>query len=232
MTSLIREQKPFVYIRYGDGAFECIKNTRGQTADGEHYSLPLAIALQSAWYKLCVPSPNPVFIGDWLSATFQEGDRVYEKEWIALRDMAIRCGAKLLHWESLLFHRLNPVDLMRFYSAIQEDTRDKLLIAPVEMAPAAKQLGMMHLVTPMDGLFPKIDEIEKQLDELDFKVCLFGAGMAVNVPILKHWSRHRDRTFVAIGSALDPIFRRKSRTQQIPKELAREMWFTRLRWVG
>ena len=49
LTWKIRRQEPFFFVRYGDGAIECLKDRGGQTCDGERYSLELAEGLLSAW---------------------------------------------------------------------------------------------------------------------------------------------------------------------------------------
>jgi hypothetical protein len=231
MANEIAEQNHFLFIRYGDGAIECMRRKGGQTADGEVYTDELAADLTRTWIRACSTGRDRTFIGDWMSAEFRPEDKRYEKEWQGLRAIAESQKCGILHFEALLFHRRQADNLMAFYRAVQDDKRPKLLVAPAEMARAAHYLGCSHLITPAANLHAQVDWIEEELRIRRYDVCLYGAGMAVHIPVVKVWKDFPQKTFVNIGSSLDPVCRpKRTRTHQIDTALAREIWATRLQF--
>jgi hypothetical protein len=230
LAAQLKEKTPFLFMRFGDGAIECMRRKGGQTADGEVYSEDLACDLTKAWIRACsLGVSREVYIGDWLSADFRPEDQRYEKEWRGLRAIAESHKCSFLHFEALLFHRRQAESLMSFYRAVQTDDRRKLLVAPADMAKAAHTLGCSHLMTPMSNLHQQVDWLEDELRTRAYDVCIYGAGMAVHIPVVNVWKDFPQKTFVNIGSSLDPVCRgRRTRNQQIEVAEARELFFTRL----
>ncbi len=211
MKILLEKQQPFMYLRYGDGALECINGLgRGRTCDGEVYSPELAAGMQQAW-DACVGKPN-VYVGDWLSASFGTNRSTeYRAEYAAL------IGDKkpnFLHFEALLLTRQSEA-LLNFYKAVAADKRRKLYIGPHEHGPAADILGCQHYITSMGGLLPRVDDIERSLGCINFDVLFWAAGMAGTIPVVKTWQRFPDRTYINLGSAMDPLTRGKTRSGQL-----------------
>ena len=228
LAQRIRERLPFFFLRYGDGAMECIRGDRGRTCDGEVYSPELGLALLRAWDA--VARGENVYIGDWLSATFEgvnhlgayigRKDTRYESFYRALVGAA---KPTWLHFEALLLMRESAA-LVDFYRAVKEDPRRKLYMGPQEHECAAAMLGAEFMPVPMGGLFGLTDQLYDQLRLTHFDVLLYGAGMAGNIPVARHWARYPELTYVHLGSAMDPLFGRRSRQQQIQSERARRLF--------
>lgn len=222
LTNKIYRQEPFFFVRYGDGALECITGKRGMTCDREPYTEALGAHLFTAWKAL--RGGKNVYVGDWLSASFDPTSEHarYAEDYAALIDGWTPQG--WLHFETLLLMRESEA-LVEFYRAVKGDTRRKLFMGPVECAGAAKMLGAAHLATPMHDLFRHVDRLTHELETREFDVLLYGAGMAGNIPAVRNWWAHQDRTYVNLGSAMDPLFMgRRSRRQQISPERARGMF--------
>jgi hypothetical protein len=222
LTGELRRERPFVFIRYGDGALECIFRGRGHTCDGEEYSTELGNALMNGWKSLMagVNGGRTVYVGDWRSASFSGPDDQsrYEKEYQWLIGKA---EPKWLHFEALLLMRESSA-LFEFYRAVKEDSRRKLYMGPASHAKAAKMMGAAHLVTPMGGLFRQWTSLQEKLFDLQFDVLLYGAGMAGSLPVISCWDLFPDRTYINLGSAFDPLcLERKTRRQQVSPVRAR-----------
>jgi hypothetical protein len=241
LADLVASKSDFLFLRYGDGAIECMKQATtgriaggGQTCDGEAYTAELGAQLGRAWLKVLHKAPfHDVYLGDWSTVTHEPDGKTnpYKTEWQTLQAQAERNQCKFLHFDSLLFHRRRTHDLMRFYRAVKNDDRQKLLIAPADMQIVAKNLGVKHLPTPMSGLAEWIREFDltNWLISHPFGLVLFGAGMAINYPIVRAWEENPKATYVAIGSSLDPVcFGRKTRTHQLDPEEARAEFVQRL----
>lgn len=228
LAELIKTQIPFIYIRYGDGALECIRGKIGRTCDGEIYSDSLAKELIRCWNYLF--TREDVYIGHWFSAKFDSISPrgLYRDDYEKLINDAIQIGGHLpnwLHFEALLLMRISQ-SLKEFYVSVRNDDRRKLLMGPKEWAPAAKVLKTDFYEIPVSStLFHShIDAIRLELDTRQFDVLLYGAGMAGNIPVIDHWNALPEKTYINLGSALDPIYRGRTRRQQITAEQAQALF--------
>jgi hypothetical protein len=223
LIDYLKRAEPFFFVRYGDGALECIYDGDGRTCDGEIYTPELGRALLDTWARLA-SAETKVFAGDWQSASFGNGsgnNREAER-WEAL---AIGARVEWIHFETLLLMR-ESASLVELYRTIRHDRRRKIYIGPEKNAGAARFLQARHMVTPMiPNLYDKLEPLGRALDAFEpFEVVLYGAGMAGNVLAVDSWEKHRDRTYISLGSALDPLFGHKSRSQQLPSVLIRRMF--------
>jgi hypothetical protein len=115
--------------------------------------------------------------------------------------------------------------LVDFYRAVREDKRRKLYIGPMgNLSVASDALGCRFMQVPMQNLARYTEPLTEDLLASDFDVLLFGAGMAGNIPVVKCWEKYPERTYISLGSALDPLGRGPSRKQQISPERARAMF--------
>lgn len=224
LTTLLRARVPFIYVRYGDGALECIRGKIGRTCDGEIYSNGLANELIRCWNLLF--SRNNVYIGHWFSAKFDSVSPrgMYREDYENLIHIASEMYShrpNWIHFEALLLMRISQ-SLKEFYITVRNDKRRKLLMGPKEWAPAAKVLDTDFYEIPVSStLFSShLDDIRLELDTRQFDVLLYGAGMAGNIPVIDHWNALPEKTYINLGSALDPIYRGRTRRQQITAEQA------------
>jgi hypothetical protein len=221
LIDYLKRREPFFFIRYGDGALECIFDaSKRKTCDGEVYTDELGRALMIAWARLS-GSEATVFAGDWQSASFGGGSgNNYELDrWKALSD---NVPFRWIHFEALLLMRESAA-LVDFYRTVRADRRRKVYMGP--HAAAARLLRAFHLPTPMvPNLLEQREKLVAGLDAFEPEVVLFGAGMAGHVVAVDSWERDRSRTFISLGSALDPLFGNKSRSQQLGAAVLRKMF--------
>ena len=203
LTAKFESREPFLFLRYGDGALECINGLgRGVTADGERYSPELAAKMVQAWYK-ATGAPG-THVGDWLSASFGSNRSTeYRAEYARLiGDRKL----DFLHFEALLLTRTSR-ELHDFYAAVKADTRRKVYLGPHAHAQAARMLGCEHVITPMKDLLACVDSIYEKLanDPFGFDVLLWAAGMAGTIPVVRLREKFPQRTYINLGSAMDPL---------------------------
>lgn len=224
LADMIIRQKPFFFVRYGDGAIECVFRQHGMTCDLEQYSPALGAALLDAWTTLCMFGNDRLYVGDWLSASFDSQSEYsrYSELYSALLGED-QPDLNFLHFEALLLMRESQ-ELVDFYRAVKADPRKKLFMGPAGNAGAARMLGAEFLETPMSNLFAYVDALTDELLKRDFDVLLYGAGMAGNIPAARCFEEHPERTYVALGSAMDPLFRGRSRRQQLLSGRARMLF--------
>jgi hypothetical protein len=230
LTRKLRAWEPFFYLRYGDGAIECMKGTQGRTCDGERYSQGLGTELRAAFDMLRVCDsfhglrPRPILcLGDWLTASFD-----YDMEHTRYAGEYAELIGDLkphywLHFEALLLMRESEA-LADFYRAVARSSRQKLYMGPASHAPAARLLNADHLVTPMQELFSYVDQLTEELTRRRFDVLLYGAGMAGNIPVIRAWRYFPERTYIHLGSAFDVLcLGKKTRRQQLAPNRARAL---------
>lgn len=222
LTMMIREHIPFLFLRFGDGFLECVAGKKGMTCDLEPYAAELANELIRIW-KLATSSPLTI-LGDWQSAKFTPQDEYsrYSAQWDELMKDAHPQMVRI-HFESLLLMRESSF-LVDFYRTVKEDSRKKLFMGPEGNRGAAEMLGADFLPTPMSNLMAWKDDLRAELLRRDFDILLYGAGMAGNIPVVDCWTEHPERTYVNLGSAMDILFRGRSRRQQIAADVAKRMF--------
>lgn len=220
LADKIRRREHFSFFRFGDGLLELLTGRRGQTADHEQYSAELARDMQGC-LRILLDKPDDLYLGDWMTASFSSpADREkWRPQWNALAHAWHPAG--WLHCEALLLMRETQA-LANFYRAVQDDTRRKLYMGPKGNAAAAKWLDAEFLEVPMSNLYRHTLALANILNGRDFDVLLFGAGMAGNISVAMARANilKPERTFISIGSALDPLFRGRSRQQQLSRDRA------------
>jgi hypothetical protein len=223
LTEKLREREPFLFLRYGDGAIECIYGLgSGKTCDQERYSRDLGRDLKEVWDAALVTTTpyapqREVYVGDWLSASFGPDRRSeYAHEYTELLGDA---RPRFLHFEALLLTRESQA-LLNFYRTIKADPRRKVYLGPQAHAAGARALGCRHVVTPMQDLVSQVDRIAGQLNGMEFDVLLWAAGMAGAIPVVRNWMDHPERTYINLGSALDPLDRGRTRSGQLTRQRA------------
>ena len=220
LTGEVLARSPFFFIKLGDAAVELVNGYGRKTCDGEMYTNALADALLMSWKRLSGLHKN-LYVGDWRTASFSgPSDRSrYDAEYRILMGAV---HGTLLHFECLLLMRETDA-LLGFYRAVREDTRRKLLMGPVAWEPLAKVLKCDFLPLPvMANLFSINEQVANELKRSDFEVLLYGAGTAGHVSVVDCWEAHPERTYINLGSALDPACSRgKTRKQQLAPHRAK-----------
>ncbi len=218
LTKRLERNLPFFYLRYGDGALECMAGRTGGTCDGEQYSPELGKAVKDAW-QLALKLPN-LYLGDWRTAYFDHHyTGLYPEQYSALLAESNR-ELNLLHFEALHL-RASPM-LLDFYRAIKASSKRKLYMGPAANMGAADMLGADHLLTPMRGL--NIDAHTTALIGSHAEIVMFGAGMAGMVAAIRCADKFPDHTYIHIGAALDPLFRGPSRSRHMTTAQARALF--------
>jgi hypothetical protein len=218
LTDRIRKQLPTAFWRIGDGALEGIYNRLGQTCDGERYREDMGRDLCKVIAILAEMAPLG-YLGDWASATNGSKPR-YVDTWV---ELLRPIEGRLLNFEALLLNR-RTFALIDFYRAVRADGRRKLIVGAEFNRRARTMLNAEYLPVPMVDLYAYVAMLRKQLRKASYDVLLFGAGLAGLIPIVEEWQAHPDRTYIHLGSALDPLFKGRTRMGQLDIAVARKFF--------
>jgi hypothetical protein len=203
---------PTQYFRFGDGQIQAILQQGTNNCDGELYTKELGINLLRVVTGV-MTSPNP-FVGDYGQIIDRE-KAPYKAEWESL---SAHRSAQFLHYEAPLLMRTSK-PLLDFYKTIRQDTRKKAFLGPKANEEACKLLDAQFIEYPRH--YQSLSEIANILDGHRFDILISGAGMGSAVPIYDDWIRHRERTYINVGSAFDPLFTGRTRSYQLGMETAR-----------
>lgn len=210
------QQDPFFFVRIGDGAVECVRGMPGHTADHEQYHPVLASAMRETIRHLKAEGDR-VLWGDWRTAVAGSAPN-HVPEWEELVDAQRRLT---LNYEALLLMRRSE-QLLNFYHCVRNDPRRKLYVGAHYQTGAPTLLDSLFLPLPTGGVFQHRDVITHYLNHARPEIILFGAGMGGLVPIVEYWEKHPATTCIHLGSALDPLFVKPTRSRQLSMADARD----------
>lgn len=201
------------FTKFGDGVLELLypKPGKTHTCDGEFYTPELARDMRPAIKSLLSVRQSfdgpIVYLGDWMSMT--SGAPYYVEEY---KDL-VGDHPHFLHFETVLLMRQSP-ELRMFYQALKNDKRRKVFMGPAQMRPAAQALGARFLEIPLSGLHAQSEKIYFRLIMLAPELLIWQGGIAGHIPVVRYWLETR-AACVNLGSALDPLYRGKTRSQQL-----------------
>lgn len=216
----LKAHVPFFFTKYGDGALELLNGLGSRTCDHEKYSPELRDAVADSWGR--VKGFEHLFLGDWLSARFDDnGTGRYEELY---RAFTADCAPVWLNYAAVLLDR-ETAALRMFYHAVKDDPRRKVIMGPREWGQGLRFLSAQeHVVTPLGGVLSHVDQLTEKLFSAKPEIVLYGAGMAGTIPVINHWRENSGNvTYINLGSALDALYRGPTRKQALPQIKARNL---------
>jgi len=213
LTNKLRQQKPFTFVRYGDGEWANIfydQHNKEQNCDGNLYYPELGDALK----EIVLSEPDYYMGIQWCIFDAPEFCPVRESVYNLIRNLRIDwVNANELHRASE-FGNIQP-----FFCELFEN--DLIIVGAkyFEVLP-----HVSHIVIPDVNCWLErdriIDEIysalaDRTISERGHVVILFMAGMAANYLIHEIYGQYGYKhTLIDIGSVLDPYIGRPRRRYQ------------------
>lgn len=183
LTGFVRTGMPFCYLRYGDGTFHCIRQTRNRNSDGVALPAGLGNELLQALRETAEASITDrcIMIGGIWTADVE-------------RFLIDFCLRESVPWVSAnpFYDGLAGLETLEFIKALRDSTRWKVLVGPERIAPAARYLGAKHIVTPLTEAWEHQAEIlPRVLAALRPRtLAIFAAGMVSDTwgwKSYRHW---------------------------------------------
>ena len=135
------------------------------------------------------------------------------------KELGIQCEAD----HDLLLNRENELSIYHynFWRSIKQSKRKKFFIGPERLSGVIKFLNIDEFVeVPIRNSFEFIPRIGVEKDA----IYLFSAGMAAKVWIADLLKKCEEITCLDCGSAIDPIFVGRTRTNQLSQEVLKEFY--------
>ncbi len=217
LTSKLRANEPFCFIRFGDADIDWMGGGTGHTCDQEHPRDGLKDELLRAWDTL-LRSPH-FYLGD-----LESFDSPAEASVVALyRKFREGYAVNDLHTEALLLHRVSDA-LIDFYRALIGDSRKKLLVAPSRVSFGGRLLGAAHVTVDSTRATSYLEKTIDAIEGADWEILITCCGRASKILAAHFTAKYPERTIIELGSALDPLFVGQTRGGQLPMKQAREMF--------
>jgi len=227
LTNKLKAREPFVFTKFGDGDLYWMSGKPVPIAGGENYRPGIDAELRQAARTLA-GLPH-VYFGDQMTCgsgpylkTEQDALRYRHTPGANYRYDDIP-DSRWLHFECLLIHRLSP-ELLEFYRVLKADSRRKALLAGPQVAEVGSiMLGAVPLICHPNNahLTAKRDTVFLG-EPTKWDILLLSAGRASKMIAAALAPKFPDRTIIELGSALDPLFVGRTRSEQVETEKARE----------
>ena len=190
---MIERSENFSFIKQGDGEIFCMRGDAGGNCDGHPYSKELGEALKDA-YTFLNKLPNS-YITKW-------DEEELESPVVSKGNVG---GDTFLH---------NDVsqDKFDFFKTLKFSKRKKIFIGPSRLKGVISFLNIDEYIE-----IPIINSFTFDFNTIpeDNAIYLFSAGMPSKVWITKLLKMNQNITCIDIGSGLDPLFHRITRTRQL-----------------
>ena len=231
LTNKLKAKQPFVFLKFGDCTLWWMAGKPVQSANGEVYRPGIDKELRDAARTL--NSLPHVYFGDQLTCSSGPYLEKEQHQLVRWTPNAWTRDSRWVHFETLLLHRLTP-ELLEFYRVLKARPR-KLFCGGTHLIQAADMLGCSRFgwVLPVDShnSHSRTDSICKFLINgaqhqnptgEPWEILLLAAGHGSKLIAATLASKFPDRTIIELGSALDPLFVGRTRSEQVSQEAARE----------
>lgn len=207
LSANLRISLPFCHIRYGDGTFHCIMQTRQQNSDGVLLQRALGAELLQVLQETARHSITDRGIhvgGIWSQRVrnfLRENDLLDSVPWYSA---------------NAFYDGLAGLQTKEFIELLAASRRPKVLIGPERIAPAARYLGAEHIVVPLKSAWENSGEIWPRVEIACSRlhvIAIFAAGMVSDT---WGWRVYRDHpagnaTVIDIGHTFDACLGIKNR---------------------
>lgn len=203
LTKSIQENTPIIFMKLGDGEYNCATYARGSNCDLDAYSAQKGVAIVDAMCYLTESGKNSYFGLWWNSETrsYWEEQTNASIQWVNYHSINIDNDDMSLKNNILK-------DKIQFFKTIQQSPLKKIYVCN-KLLRKAKQLlkidSCVHvsLQNWFDTDFQRVLEEVKNIFDEKGTICLFSAGMAAKPLLAELVKLFPNGIFIDIGSALD-----------------------------
>ena len=195
----IENSKPVLFLKFGDGEFNCMRRHNGSNCDGDIYTYKLSNGLIAS-FKFIVENTNNSYIGAWHTD-----------------DVKCYCESlvnKPINWckyHTIIFDKNNDIMKAKLYKAIKHSTRKKIILCNKHLIKSEKLLNLDHMVfVPLNNWFDNnfediLNQISNLITEDNNHILITCAGMGSKVLIAELVKKFPSGIYLDFGSALDTI---------------------------
>lgn len=221
VTRCLREHKPIVFTKFGDGEVQCMQFYMGTNCDGDEYTCELGHDLNSVFIQFCDMANNNT------AAENGRHDRILLGRWhhppevsylarLYFHHMSNKGGQAVneipfvnyhLIYNDDDFHRSR--DLYDFVKAIQSFSQHKVFISNPRNARLVRLFGVDDFIQIASSSWYKTSfshvytEVERILAANPAALVLIAGGLASKVLISRLCEKYPHASFLDIGSGFD-----------------------------
>ncbi len=211
-VEMLKEGKPFTFVKFGDGEMISMlgvgEQNGGQNCDGSHYFLELGQKLQRAYFQLLDRKDT------WLGSFVSLRDHEHPAKATMLKDYEERLGwmENFKHVSAHIILNREPLtqELKDFYTTVAQSPRKKVYVGPKPLKFLATLLNTEFVEVPEKDAFLTYEDTLAKIKATGAEIVLSSAGM-----MSKILAADLDTTFIDVGSGLDSLLERNTRTNQL-----------------
>jgi hypothetical protein len=211
ITEKIRNQEPVVFLKFGDGEYQCIeKPYYRHNCDGDSYTPELRAGLISS-FKYIITQPN-VFIGAWHTSEVRDfwkrlaGADAARIQWADYHTI-------IIDKEDLKKHEALEIK-RNLLKSIQESPLPKIIVCNELLSKMGLLFGNSKIINvSLRNWYVDVLEIfkkiEKVLEQNGKSILLFAAGQGTKVLISNLYNLYPENVYLDVGSGLDLLCSKK-----------------------
>lgn len=205
ITNDIRENRPVIFAKYGDGEYRCASGQDGCNIDNDMYTIKKSKGIRYSFSYLVQNCEN-AYIGAWF------GQDIVDYFESLVPDPS---KIKWADYHTIIIYDINNHNIIKkqleLYKAIQSSTRKKILVCNPLLEKAQYLLNTQHMInvpfnnwydTNFDNIFYQICSA---IGDDDSPMVIISCGMAAKILIAELHKKYPNGTFLDTGSALDYI---------------------------
>jgi hypothetical protein len=206
ITQCVKDNKPIIFLKFGDGEYNCVFNNYGANCDNDTYTPKLSFDIKKS-FKYIVEKTDKTYIGMWQ-------DIKNTKQWEELVNKKVNW----VNYHAIIIDNKNNQDnqdKLDLYKAIKNNKSKKIIVCNELLIKSKYLFDADHIViVPFNNWFDnQFNEILNQIIQLigndDNHIVITCCGMSAKVLIPALREKFTNGIYLDFGSALDFICTKK-----------------------
>jgi hypothetical protein len=199
ITHCINEHKPLIFLKFGDGEYNCAFSNFGSNCDNDFYTQKLSFFIKNS-FKYVVENTDNTYIGMWHNIE-------NTKKWETLVNKKVNW----VNYHSIIIDKKKNEEKVQLYKAIKNSRSKKIIVCNKLLIKSKILFDADHIViVPFNNWFDKyFNEIVNQIKNLigndENHIVITCCGMASKVLISTLRQNYSNGIYLDFGSAIDLI---------------------------
>jgi hypothetical protein len=203
ITQCVNENKPVIFLKFGDGEFYCAFSNFGANCDNDNYTSQLSFFIKKS-FKYIVENTDNTYIGMWHNIE-------NTKKWEELVNKKVNWAS----YHSIIIDKKYNEEKVKLYKAIKNSKSKKIIVCNKLLIKSKLLFDADHIVIiPFNNWFDNqfndiFEQIKKLIgnDENHIVITCCGMSSKILIPALRQ--NYSNGIYLDFGSALDLIYTKK-----------------------
>ena len=199
ITQCVIKHKPIIFLKFGDGEYNCAFSNFGANCDQDCYTSKLSLCIKQS-FKYIVENTDNTYIGMWHNIE-------NTKKWEELVNKKVNWS----NYHSIIIDKKNNGEKLQLYKAIKNSNSKKIIVCNKLLTKSKILFNADHIViVPFNNWFDNhFNDVVEQIKSLICKdenhIVITCCGMSAKVLITELIKTFSNGIYLDFGSALDLI---------------------------